>query len=146
MQMVDQKWKKVLEGWGITTWLISRYMDDVRTVLPSIRRGWRATARGLQYCVRWEEEDTLLSNTEITKRVLSHSLNRIEPFLKFTMETCLDEGFNGWLPTLDTCLRVTDSNIIEYKYYEKDTCCKQTVHAKSAMNYNTKIQILSNDW
>ena len=56
----------------------------------------------MEYCKRWEEEDDVLSSTEITKRCLSNSLNRIETFLDFTMETCLDEGFDGWLPTLDT--------------------------------------------
>ena len=36
-------------------------------------------------------------------------------------------------------------NMVEYNYYEKETCSKMTVQFKSAMNENTKIQIVSQD-
>ena len=36
-------------------------------------------------------------------------------------------------------------NQISYKYYEKETCAKKTVQARTAMNENMKMQILSND-
>ena len=67
----------------------------------------------------------------------------VENFLEFTFETC--EDFGGWLPTLDTCLRVEENNTISYNYWEKDTCSRMTVQQKSAMNENTKIQIVSQD-
>ena len=54
------------------------------------------------------------------------------------------EQFNGWLPTLDTCIRVEENNEINYKYYEKETCSKITVQNKTEMNENSKIQIISN--
>ena len=145
MQLFDQKWKTVLESWGIATWLISRYMDDVRAMLQAIKRGWRATPNGLMYSIGWEKEDQCKSLTEITSEILRSSLNSIKDFLKFTIETCEDEGFGGWLPTLDTCLRVTPENKIEYKYYEKSTCSERVIQATSAMNINSKMQILSND-
>ena len=89
------------------------------------------------------EEDRDLTPTEITKKVLAGSMLGVEKFLDFTFETC--EDFNGWLPTLDTCLRVEGNNVVNYKYYEKDTCAKMTVQMKSAMNENMKIQIVSQD-
>ena len=58
MQLFDGKWKTILDRWGIMTWLISRYMDDLRTMLAPIRRGWRATLRGLTFCQKWWEEDS----------------------------------------------------------------------------------------
>ena len=71
-------------------------------------------------------------------------MGNIEPFLEFTFETC--DQFGGWLPTLDTCIRVNqETNMVEYNYYEKETCSKMTVQFKSAMNENTKIQIVSQD-
>ena len=42
-------------------------------------------------------------------------------------------------------MRVSPTNKIEYKYYEKATCSNRTVQSQSAMNYNSKVQILSND-
>ena len=76
-------------------WLIGRYMDDLRTMLAPVKRGWRATPRGLTFCQKWLEEDSDLTPTEVTKRVLCTSLNMVEEFLQFTMETPEDEGFKG---------------------------------------------------
>ena len=43
----------------------------------------------------------------------------VENYLKFTGETGEDfEG--GWLPTLDTNLKVTKENKVLFKMYEKD--------------------------
>ena len=97
----------------------------------------------LQYCQKWAKEDSMLTPTELTRRVLAGTMQGIETFLNFTFETC--DMFNGWLPTLDTCVRINENNEVEYNYYEKDTCANMTVQAKSAMNLNTKIQILSQD-
>ena len=85
----------------------------------------------------------MLTPTELTKRILAGTMQGVETFLNFTFETC--DMFNGWLPTLDTCIRVNENNVVEYDYYEKDTCASMTVQSKSAMNENTKIQILSQD-
>ena len=68
-----------------------------------------------------------------------------EQCLRFTFENCEDVGFLGWLPTLDTCLRVEQNNQISCTYFEKEMCAKKTVQARTAMNENMKIQILSND-
>ena len=51
----------------------------------------------------------------------------------------------GWLPTLDTTLRVEEDNSIMYRHYEKETTTNQTVQKSSAMEENCKIQILAND-
>ena len=69
----------------------------------------------------------------------------IEGFLEFTYETCEDEEFKGWLPTLDTCLRVNSSNAVEYRYYEKPMTSTKAVQQRAAMDENSKINILSND-
>ena len=46
---------------------------------------------------------------------------------------------------MDTCLRIENNNTVSYNYWENDTCSKMTVQQKSAMNENTKIQIVSQD-
>ena len=51
----------------------------------------------------------------------------------------------GWLPTLDTNLRVSGDNLVQFKFYEKTTCSKKTVQRTSAMEENSKIQTVSND-
>ena len=72
------------------------------------------------------------------------TLMGVEKYLKFTVESGEDyEG--GWLPTLDLNLKVNKANLIEFKFFEKDTCSKKTVHKDSAMEENSKIQTVSND-
>ena len=145
MQIFDIKWKAKLADMEIITWLLTRYMDDSRAFLPPIKKGWRLDTSGLKYCKAWEKADMSLTTTEVTKRVVLESMGGIEDFLEFTVETAEDEGFGGWLPTLDTSLQVDmKTNTINYKYFEKTTCSKKTVQEKTAMNTNTKNQILSN--
>ena len=71
-------------------------------------------------------------------------MDGIMSYLKFTVESG-EEFKGGWLPTLDTNLRVGDDNIIQFKFYEKETSTKKTVQRSSAMEENSKIKILSND-
>ena len=144
MQMFDMKWKRKVENLRIKIRLLKRYMDDSRVILPPIKPGWRAVGSEVRFCMAWQEEDRNLSGAEITKRVLLETMKDVESYLSFTGE--IGEEFeDGWLPTLDTNLKVDNKNRILFKYYEKETCTKRTVQRSSAMGENTKIQILSQD-
>ena len=91
----------------------------------------------------WEVEGGVSAESR-TKTILGESMQGIESYLSFTMES--GEDFDeGWLPTLDTTLRVEEDNSIMYKYFEKATTTNQTVQKASAMDENSKIQILAND-
>ena len=64
--------------------------------------------------------------------------------LEFTTET--EEDFaDSWLPTLDTKLRVKQDNQVDYCFYEKPTTSPVTVRKESALEENSKVQILSNN-
>ena len=60
------------------------------------------------------------------------------------METS-DDSPTGWLATLDTELRVTANNIVDYNFYEKPMSSNVTVQRMSAMEENSKMKTLSND-
>ena len=47
--------------------------------------------------------------------ILKEIVVGVMSFLQSTFES----GEDGWLPTLDTSLRMTQDNIIEYRYYER---------------------------
>ena len=71
-------------------------------------------------------------------------MQNVEEFLEFTNES--DEDFDGgWLPTLDTSLKVRSNNQILYKFYKKEVGSKRTVLAKTAMEENVKHQLIAND-
>ena len=98
----------------------------------------------MEFCLKWEREDQELSNMEITRRVTLGTLEGVEEFLTFTMETGEDFGDN-WLPTLDTSLHVNQNNQVLYRFYEKPTASNVTVQRRTAMGEDALIQTLSND-
>ena len=131
---------------GVRTNLVSRYMDDGRSILHPLKPGWRwdGQTQTLKFNLRWEKEDQELSSSEITRRGLHGTLNIIEEFLEFTME--LEEDFeDSWLPTLDTSLKMGEDNKVLFKFYEKPTSSNVTVQKRTAMGEDQKVQIVSND-
>ena len=144
LQLFDSKWTKRLEECRIVTWLVMRYVDDCRALLPPIRSGWRWLDGGLKYTKRWEEEDRGVSGEERTKEIIKKSMTGIEEYLQFTAESGM-EFHEGWLPTLDTSLKVSRTNKVKYRFYEKETTTRYTVQKDSAMEENVKVQILAQD-
>ena len=96
------------------------------------------------YCRRWELEDKELSGLEITKRIVEGTMKGLEEYLVLTMETESDFE-NGWLPTLDTELKVTADNMVQYRFYEKPTNPNTVLHMRTAMAEDSKIRSLSNE-
>ena len=137
-------WGQLLRDLGVEIHGMLRYMDDVRTLLAPFRAGWRWNNGKIQYCLRWEREDSHLSNIERTRRVLGGTMGCIEEFLEFTTET--EEDFpDGWLPTLDTAWKVSEDNCVLFKFWEKPTNTNRTLNKRTAMGENQKITILTQE-
>ena len=94
------------------------------------------------YTKEWAQEDDLTAEGR-TRDILGKTMEGIEDYLSFTVES--GEQFGGWLPTLDTSMKVTEENRLVSKFFEKDTTKDNTVQKDSAMEENSKIKILSND-
>ena len=144
MQILDRKWLTLLEDMGVTIWENIRYMDDGRTLLPPFRPGWRWTQGGIKYCKRWELEDGGISGLERTRKIMAGSMGIIEPYLEFTTET-EDDFQDGWLPTLDTAMRISEDNRVLFRFWEKPTNSGRTVNKRTAFGENQKIQILTQE-
>ena len=144
MQLFDAKWKRRLQELGITTWLISRYVDDSRAILQPIRPGWRWVDNDLRYTKKWEQEDKDIPGEIRTRDILVETMTGIESYLAFTAETESDFQ-DGWLPTLDTSWKVGDRNQVLYRHFEKETATNQTIQKSSAMGENVKVQIVAQD-
>ena len=143
MQLYDRKWSQRMMDMGIVIWLLCRYMDDTRVFLPEIKAGWRWDSGRIIFTKQWEMEDKEKSGTTRTKEILLQSFQGIEDYLQFTIETGEDPEFDeGWLPTLDTSLKINDRNQVLFRYYEKPMSSQKTVQMGSAMEENTKMKIL----
>ena len=140
----DMRWKELMEKNRIRIEEYLRYMDDGRVFIYPIRPGWRwVQGVGLRYKEGWRMEDEGLTPLEITRRVIDGSMQDVLPFLKFTTE--VGEGEGLWLPTLDILIRVEENNITSYRYFEKPTTTNVMVQKRSALEENSKTQILAND-
>ena len=91
-----------MEELGVRIWMMMRYVDDARAVLPPIKAGWRWQEGSLTYCKRWEQEDSTIGGEQRTREILGATMNVIEDYLDFTVES--GEQFPGvgslpWTPT-----------------------------------------------
>ena len=129
---------------GIRTWMRMRYVDDGRVALPAIKAGWRWSDGGLKFTKRWEQEDRSITGEQRTKEIIKNTLMGVEQYLEFTVESG-EEFVDGWLPTLDTSLKVGEQNQILFRFFEKETSSTKTVQKRSAMEENSKQQVLAND-
>ena len=81
------KWKRRLQELGITTLLISRYVDDSRAILQPIIPGWRWMDDDLRYAKRWEQEDKDIPGEIRTRNILVKTMTGLESYLAFPAET-----------------------------------------------------------
>ena len=96
----DKKWQQKMNENKVTLEDASRYMDDVRAFLFSIREGWRWWEGGLGWCQEWEDEDCMDDKSDLsrTSEILQASMNDVYKFLNFTMEIAEDFA-DSKLPT-----------------------------------------------
>ena len=142
----DKRWLRRLEEWRIILEEDSRYMDDIRVFMYPLRPGWRFRDGELLHCKRWELEDVNddKSDIKLSRDVLEGTMEGLQHFLKFTMET--GEDFqHGRLPTLDTSLWVDQQNVVHYTFYEKPMCLNQVLQKDTALPENCKMSSLSNE-
>ena len=142
--------KRILQISDIKCWLDSSYVDDIRLVLSLMKRNTKwceVEKRFLKSEIKGETEENI-SDTRYTANELQKAMESINPDLKFVME--LEEDFhNNKLPTLDTNLWISKADgktpQIEYEFYEKPMNSKYCILEKSAMDYQSKFSILSQD-
>ena len=139
----DRHWMRLMQDNRVKVTEYVRYMDDGRTILPAFKPGWHWFEGRVCYRRSLINEDIDKSGLERTTSILGQSTQGFFTFLKFTTE--VGEGDERWLPTLDTQIRIEEDSTISYKFYEKPTTTNTMVPKRSALNENSKAQILAND-
>ena len=109
MIMWDRMWLELVTEMGLTVEEAARYMDDLRVYMFPIKEGWRWVERELCWTREWELEDQEKGEGDLrrTCELIRQSLNKIYPFLNFTVETIHDFA-DRRLPTLDFKIWVTE--------------------------------------
>ena len=111
----------------------SRYVDDCRIVLPSIREGWRWVENSFRYSREFEAEDRTsgLTDEQRTAREVTSAMCSLLPFLRFTSEEA--SMFKcGTLPTLDVRIWKENGTIL-HSFYEKPTVGNRMLQKTTAL-------------
>ena len=113
MIMWDRLWLDLVSDMGINIEDAARYMDDLRIFMFPLQAGWRWVGDELCWTEDWEVEDLRNGKTDLerTCELIRQSLNKIYPFLNFTIES-IEDFEDTRLPTLDFTLWVAKVNII----------------------------------
>ena len=125
----------------------SRYMDDVRLILDSLKEGWRWTEGGLFFSEGWktEDEQSSESSTQRTGRILKDMMNSVLGFLRLTIEIA-DDFDDMKLPTLDLKIWIHPTGrIILYEHFEKTMNTNLVLQKASALSENIKVNSLSQE-
>ena len=133
MKMWDRAWYKLMEREGITHYLFLRYVDDVRLILPSLKKGWFWDGENFSYSELQRQKDEVsgVSNEHRTTVEVTKAMSSILYFLQFTGED--GSMYNdGKLPTLDTALWISNGKI-SYTFYEKPTVGNQVLRRDTAL-------------
>ena len=106
----DDKLLEVLEKMNIRIVVGACYMNDIRVWLRAIRLGWRVVDGILQYRDSWRLEELEMGMTALQKttEIMRDVMNSVCGWLRLTMET--EDMFDGWLPTLDLQIQMTEEN------------------------------------
>ena len=144
MIMWDRLWLEMVSDMGLNIEDAARYMDDLRLFMFPVREGWRWVEGELCWTKEWENEDleSGKSDLERTSELVRQSLNKIYPFLNFTIESAEDFE-DRRLPTLDFKLWVSAGNIVLYTFFEKPTSSNQMLHRNTALSENTKMATMN---
>ena len=147
-----KKVTKIMTEAGVKIWLKSSYVDDIRFLINLLKNlKWDSEAR--KFVKNEEEVSTERSLDEEIKysaEELRKCMESINSDLKFTTE--LEQHFSDKkLPTLDTSCYLTRPEDgkspprLDFEFFEKLVNSIYCILEKSAMDYQSKFQILSNE-
>ena len=140
----SQKWREVMVKSNMMVVFDGFYVDDGRMIVFALRPGWRWCDNGLWFCEEWALEDQHKTPTERTKEAIMGSMGGLVECLSFTVESG-EEFEEGWLPTLDLSLKMSDKNQVMYKFFEKPTASRMCLQADTALGQSCLVQSLVQD-
>ena len=137
MKAFDNLWESLLVRNKLLFYAYARYVDDSRTFMKGIRKGWRWLNSEFKFDKSWEEKDLAdnIPDDARTVALLVQAMNSIMPFLSFTGEAQSDFSDNR-LPTLDCSIFANDDAFL-FSFYEKPMRSDTSLDAMTALPAST---------
>ena len=140
MQDWGECYRMILREAGLWVTLLKIYVDDVRQVSSTLRKGTRfdEKEKKMTWTKEAENEDIEMEEMGENKdarmaRILRPAMNSINKDLRFTTEVA-DEFEDKKLPTLDFKLWLENDNEISHTFYKKSMKTQLVIPKRSAMS------------
>ena len=137
----DQTWARLMKECNINLLLFYRYVDDIRTMLRPILKGWYW--KNNTWVFDQTIEDTRTPH-ERTIQEIGKSMNGVWDFLKLTTESEADFT-DGFLPTLDFAMKVESNGYIKYTFYSKPMSSNILLTRGTALSHNCIFSSIRQD-
>ena len=161
----DEQFLKILETLSVDVGLYKRFKDDINLILGVIPGGLGFSKEFMEIiyenCYFGDTEENLSlkfggkSFTEIyeekrksiesqTIKVVKNIADSIEPMIQFTCDVPSNH-IDGMLPVLDVKAKLDHEGEILFDFYEKSTKNRRVILASSALPWQQKLNILTNE-
>ena len=137
----DYVWGTIQAQYNIKIQILFRYVDDLRTYMWPIAKGWYWENKQWIFLPDREDDRTPLQRTV---QEIGKSLCDVWDFIKFTTET-EEEFHDNHLPTLDFATKVLDSGYISYRFFTKPMASNLTLQQGTALSKGTVFSSLRQD-
>ena len=142
----DKKLLVELKKYKMVPEIYTRFKDDITIAIESLEKGSILVDGEVKIDEKKKEDDETKTDSKVTMKIIQEVANSINPMIKLTIETpCNFE--DGKMPVLDVKVNVNkkEQNRIDFEFYEKPTKNPRVILASSALSFNKKRTILTQE-
>ena len=142
----DKKFLAELRKLDLVPEIYTRFKDDVTIAIEALEKGSKIEIGEIVVNQAKKEVDEKKSDEKVTMEIIQGVANSIESMTQFTIETPCNFT-DRKLPVLDVKVNVNqqEKNRIDFEYYEKPTKLPRVILADSALSFNQKRTILTQE-
>ena len=142
----DKKLLAELKKYKMIPEIYTRFKDDITIAIESLEKGCSLVEGDIKIDGKKKEVDDTKTDSKVTMEFIQEIANSINPMIKLTIETPCNFK-DGKMPVLDVKVNVnkTEQNRIDFEFYEKPTKNPKVILASSALSFNKKRTILTQE-
>ena len=143
----DQQLKLRLDNLGLLVAMYKRYVDDINIAAKGVPLGTRYVNGELILDQNAIESDKLIPGDKRTMEIIKCVGNDIHPSIQLEVD-CPSNYDDGKLPILDLKVWIAvinGCNRMVHEFYSKDISSKAVIHAKSALPWQQKRTVLTQE-
>ena len=141
----DKKFIQKTKSLGIDLIFYKRFKDDIFIIAEVLEKGSRLEEGNVMVDMDKKKADLNRDDEDVTMEVVVDIAESIDGMIKFTYE--IPDNKSGKLAVLDVTVNInkTESNRLDYEFFEKPTKNKRVILEDAALPSNQKRTILTQE-